>query len=104
MNAANEPTDIHKCTLNLFLLHAFGTEFVALLDRGAVPNIISNNLLNLLLIKPKTTRRTITVSSDANTECIESFQDIPVIFPEVTTHMEYLVTGEVPVNALLDLT
>lgn len=104
VNAANKPADLQKRILKLCLVHVCGSECLALLDTGAVPNIISNILLNRLGINAKTTKITITVASAANTKYTALIHDIHVMFGEVTTHMKLLVIERVQVDKLIGVT
>lgn len=87
VNAANKSNDIQKHILRLCPVHVFGTDCLTLLDTGAGPNRISSSLLTFLGVKPKPTRRTITVTSGVNAKCTRLIQDTPVTFPYGRTQL-----------------
>lgn len=78
-------------------------EFVALLDTGAVPNLIYMRILREVCIDAKPTKRTITIASNENTRCVGAVKLVPVFFDGVVTKMDFFAMGVLPVDILVGM-
>ena len=58
----------------------FGTEWWALLDTGAVPNIISKRMIEHLSLSPEETQRRITVADGSSSKCDGVVAEVPIAF------------------------
>ena len=72
--------DMKPRRLRLVTLKVYGTEGEALLDSGAVPNIISPKLVVKLCLSPQPTGKRITVADGGNAPCLGSLLQMPTSF------------------------
>lgn len=70
-----------------------------MLDAGAVLNILSTNLARALKLACLSLKKTITVA-DGTMETCHGTKNIPAIFGELKTKMDFMVVGGVPVGML----
>ena len=88
-------------TLKLTQVQIYATEVAALLDTGAVPNLISAELVDHLNLAPKATNRTITVADGSNSMCIGRLRNVPITFGHLTIHLDFLTVKNAPVSLLI---
>lgn len=93
-----------KRILKMCPVRVYGTGCLALPDTGAVPNLISAQLLARLGAEPSSTRRTITVANGVHARCRGLVKDVPVLFAERVTKLDFLAVDGVSVDVLIGLT
>lgn len=81
------PTGNHF--LNAILVQIYGTGTSALLNTGAVPILISDELANHLKLKPKPTQKIFKVADGSNSSFIARLRDITVSFGDLTVCMAF---------------
>lgn len=87
--------------LKVVPVQIYGTSTSALLDTGAVPNLISEELAKHLKLNPKPTLKTITVADGSNSSCIGRLRQIPVTFGRLTVHMDFLTVKDAPLGVII---
>lgn len=84
-------------------VRVYGAQCLSLLDTGAVHNLISAQLLARLGVEPSPTQRIITVANGVHARCRGLVKDVPVLFAERATKIDFLAVDCVPVDALIEL-
>ena len=82
-------------------VRVYGTTCSALLDSGAVPNIVSHPLAELLSLSPKDTGKKIRVADGSVSRCVGVLTDIPVAFDNIVVPTNFLVVSSPPCDLLL---
>ena len=82
--------------LRVVTLKVYGTEAEALLDSGAVPNIISPKLVAKLSLSPQPTGKHITVVDGGNVPCLGALLQIPTSFGGLVVNSDFLVVKGTP--------
>ena len=95
--------DTRSRRLRLVTVKVYGTEAQALLDSGAVPNIILPKLASKLCLSPQPTEKHITVADGANAPCLGSLHQIPTSFGEVIVKLDFLVVKGRPFDVIIGL-
>lgn len=87
--------------LKLIPVTISGVETQALLDSGAIPNLISVALVQELGITVYGTSKTITVADGTSSECIGIVRNVRISIGEITKPMEFMVVQEPPVAVII---
>ena len=82
-------------------VRVYGTTCSALLDSGAVPNIMSLPLAELLSLSPKDTGKKIRVADGSVSRCVGVLTEIPVAFDNIFVSTNFLVVSSPPCDLLL---
>lgn len=89
--------------LRLVTVQVYGSDAQALLDSGAVPNIVSPQLVKRLSLTPEATTKHITVANGKNASCIGALHQIPVSFGGLVSKMDFLVVSGAPYDVIIGL-
>lgn len=84
-------------------LTVHGQGVYSLLNTGAVPNLISTSLAKQLGLTFSYTKETITLADGTMTICHGAVRNIPVVFGELKTKMNFLVVDGVPIGVLIGI-
>ena len=87
--------------LNKGNVRVYGTTCSALLESGAVPNIMSHPLAKFLSLFPKDTGKKIRVADGSVSRCVGLFTDVPVTFDNIVVPTNFLVVSSPPCDLLL---
>ena len=82
-------------------VRVYGTTCSALLDSGAVPNIMSLPLAELLSLSPRDTGKRIRVADGSVSRCVGVLTEIPVVFDNIVVPTNFLVVSSPPCDLLL---
>ena len=93
----------NKRVLMVAPVRIFGREIRALLDTGAIPNIISADLARQLCLLPKRTKQRITVADGSSANCIGRVKDVPITFGNLTASMDFLTIEKAPIGLIIGL-
>ena len=85
--------------LKVVAVQVYGTQMRALLDSGAIPNVMNASVASKLSLSPKPTSTKITVRQ--KTTCLGSIEDVPVSFNGTVTSLNFLVVARSPVDILI---
>ena len=89
--------------LRVTTVRVYGTTAHALLDSGAVPNIMSPNLVQKLSLTPKATAKHITVANGKNSACVGILDQVPVSFGSLVSKMDFLAVSGAPYGVIIGL-
>ena len=95
--------DTRSRRLRLVTVKVYETEGQALLESGAVPNIISPTLASKPCLSPQLTEKHITVADGANAPCLGSPHPIPTSFGELIVKLDSLVVKGTLFNLIIGL-
>lgn len=73
-----------------------GNKKQALLDSGAIPNLMSAGLVGELRMDIKPTFKKIVLARGSSTQCAGTVAGIPVMMDEITMRMDFLVVDNPP--------
>jgi hypothetical protein len=96
-------TDSVPRKLRLVAAEVESKEVLALLDSGAVPDIMSSRLARLLQLQPKSTSRNITVANGATTAGAGVLQGVNVKFGDIQVHLDFLVIENPPFDIIVGM-
>lgn len=85
----NEPLQLKLVHMSLFGLYV-----QTLSDSGAVPNLLSSNLVSELDIDVLPTTKTITVANRDSSGCVGVARELNARFDSITVKLEFLVVDE----------
>lgn len=88
----------------LYPVSLYWTEFLDLLDTGAIPILSYGRLLFKMGLEPTLTRKTITVRSGGTAGGKKIFKEVCIMFLEEVVNMDFLVVDGVPVDVLIRFT
>ena len=77
-------------------VQAYSKPACALLDSGALPNVMFSAMANALNITLKPTNRSIRVASGAAEPCSGIAENVPIRFGGITVHLDFLVIDGAP--------
>ena len=89
--------------LKLVEVQIYATDVPALLDTGAVPNLISAELVEHLNLLPKATRKTITTADGSNSSCIGRLRNVPITFGHITVHIDFYTIQNAPLGLIIGI-
>ena len=84
-------------------VRVYGTNCSALLDSGAVPNIILLGLAEKLSLAPTKTHRRIRVADGSVTLCLGFLPDVPLTFDDLTVYADFLVVRGPPFDVIVGI-
>ena len=87
--------------LKVVAVQVYGTQMTALLDSGAIPNVMNASVASKLSLSPKPTSTKITVANGQKTTCLGSIEDVPVSFNVTVTSLNFLVVSGSTVDILI---
>ena len=73
----------------------------ALLESGAIPNVMNASVASKLSLSPKPTSTKIAVANGQKTTCLGSIEDVPVSFNGTVTSLNFLVIAGSPFDILI---
>lgn len=79
----------------------FETHIQALLDTGAVPNLVSRQLCEQLCVKPEKSEKSIKVADGSMAPTCENLKEIPIFFGGHPISLDFLVVYETPVDMII---
>lgn len=89
------------CVLKVITMQLYGTSAGALLDTGAVPYLISAELVDHPNLVPRPTQKKIMDADRSNSKCLGLFLDVPVTFGDLTVHMEFMKIKDAYVGVII---
>ena len=95
-------TDLFLRRLRVIIVQVYGTDAQALLDSGAVPNIMSLYLMKRLSLTPESPKKHITVADGKISPCVGSLRQVPVSFGGLVSKMDFLVATGTPYDVVGD--
>ena len=101
--AVAEPISRNQKILRVVNVRVYGTDCSALLDSGAVPNIISHALAEKLALAPTETHRRIRVADGSITPCLGFLSDVPLTFDDLTVYADFLVVRGPPFDVIVGI-
>ena len=81
-------------------VRVYGTVAQALLDSGAVPNLISPQLVSKLCLTPQPSKKRIMVANRGNAPCIGALLQVITSLGELTVNLDYLVVEGTPFDLI----
>lgn len=75
----------------------------ALLDTGALPNIMTEHLSQRLNLTPGRTNRHITVAGNGKREVIGELRGVPIKLGDLTVPLNFLVLADTPFEVIIGL-
>ena len=87
--------------LKVVSVQIYGTHMRALLDSGAIPNVMNASVASKLSLSPKPTSTKITVAIGHKTTCLGSIEDVPVLFNGTVPSLNFLVVAGSPLDILI---
>ena len=97
------PVELQPRRLRITTVRVYGTEAHAMLDSGAVPNIMSPKLVQKLSLTPKATKKHITVANGKDEPCMGILEQVPVSFGNLVSKMDFLVVNGAPYDVIIGL-
>ena len=88
--------------LKVVSVQVYGIQMRALLDSGAIPNIMNASVASKLSLSPKPTSTNITVANGQKTTWLGSIEDVPVSFNGTVTSINFLDFAGSPVDILIE--
>lgn len=82
-------------------MELYGTENYALLDTGAVTNLISGDLCQKLALSPTEIDRQVTVADGTVAKFLGSVKGVPVSYGSIVSHLEFLVVKNTPFDVIV---
>lgn len=96
-----ESGDKEESCLAVASIKLYGTETHALMDTGAVPNVVSSAIVEHLGIKPEVTKRVVTMASGEKAVVLGKVKDVPVTLGDLIAKMDFIVLENLPFPALI---
>ena len=87
--------------LKVAAVQVYETQMRALLDSGAIPNVMNASVGSKLSLSPKPTSTKITVANGQKTTCLGSIENVPVSFNGTVTSLNFLVAAGSQVDILI---
>ena len=87
--------------LKVVSVYVYGTQIRALLDSGAILNVMNASVASELSLSPKPTSTNITVANGQKTTCLGSIEDVPISFNGTFTSLNFLVVEGSSVDILI---
>ena len=87
--------------LKLVPVKIYSKEAQALLDSGAIPNLMSSRLSDELSLIPSPTSRQITVANGDTSQCIGTVSGVPVSFTDLVVPIDFLVVLNTPFDLII---
>ena len=87
--------------LKVVTIRVYGTVTQALLDSGAVPNLMSSRLAESLSLRPEATTRSITVADGTKAVVCGIVHGAPVSFGGLTEPLDFLVVEGTPFDVII---
>ena len=84
-------------------LTVYSEQVYALLDTGAIPNVMSVKLADKLRLTPIPTTRRIIVADGTSNSCEGTVVDVPVSFGKIVGHLKFLVLRSPPYELIIGL-
>ena len=85
-------------------IQVYSEDTHALLDSGAIPNIISAQMVEKINLELKPTQRSIKVSNGSTERWSGIAKIVPVRFGEITVYLDFFVLPEVPYKVIIGAT
>ena len=99
----NNPKISRARCLKVVGVQVFATDVTALLDTGAVPNLISAELVDHLNLVSKETRKTITTADGSSSNCIGRLRNVPITFGHITVPLDFYVVRRTPLGLIVGI-
>ena len=87
--------------LKVVAVRVFGTDVQAVLDTGAVPNLLSTSLAYDLGLTLKPTTKKITIANGKRSICRGLIENVPVSFAGIRVSMDFLVVNGMPFDVII---
>ena len=87
----------------MITVQVYGTDAQALLDSGAVPNIMSPYLVKRRSLTPESTKKHITVADGKSFPCFGSLRQVPVSSGGLVSKMDILVVTGTPFDVIVGM-
>ena len=100
---AGNALEEHPRVLELVALKVYGTKAWGLLDTGAVPNVISVELVKALSLTHDFKPKGITVANGVNCPTLGSVKNVPISFDGETLHMDFLAVEGSPFDIVIGI-
>ena len=82
-------------------VQAYSQPTYALLDSGALPNVMSSSMANTLNVTLKPTNQSIRVASGTAEPCSRIAESVPIRSGSITVHLDFLVVDGVPYDLII---
>ena len=97
------PVSKQPRSLKIIAVQVYGTLVEALLDSGAVPNLISARLCEEIVISYEYNPKKITVADGVRTLCEASISSVPASFSGSVVSLDFLVLKNPPLDLIISL-
>ena len=95
--------DVVQRRLHVVTVQCYGTDAQALLDSGAVPNIMSPHRMKRLSLTPDITKKHINVADGKSSPCVGLLGQVPFSFGGLVNKMDFLVVTGTPYDMIMKM-
>ncbi len=98
--------EVHGVSMSRHILvrvQVYSESTIALIDLGAIPNVMSHKMVKKLHLRMQPTNRSIKVANCASENCMGTLDEVPISMGELAVPMDFLILEETPYDILIGL-